>query len=199
MIAASCKWILSKIFVQLSFSDSQLAWALITTVMKDSQEGQPKRANLCTKRNRWVSAATFGLGSWSAAFTHCEVYRASLWLYTSSKAQLIERVEGGRDFATCWCVMTFLLSPKMPQVRTMLAWLCSDLACVCNSQSSWVVVEEMALLCATTPWHALLCKYDNVLKAIKHFTCYKPSFSYNYAIHGLSEMVWYIAAKGLAT
>ena len=41
------------------------------------------------------------------------------------------------------------------------AWLCSDLGCVCNSQSSCIVVEEMAPLCATTPGHVLLCKYDN--------------------------------------
>ena len=47
----------------------------MTMVMKDSQEGQPKHANFCTKQNRCVSAATFGLGSWSAAFTLCEVYR----------------------------------------------------------------------------------------------------------------------------
>jgi len=49
------------------------------------------------------------------------------------KAQLIEHVGGGRDFVPCWCVTTvLLLSPKMPQVRTMLAWLCSDLGCVCK-------------------------------------------------------------------
>jgi len=35
-----------------------------------------------------------------------------------------------------------LLFSKRPQVRTMYAWLCSDLACVSNSQSSCVVVEK---------------------------------------------------------
>ena len=44
--------------------------------MKDSQEGQPECARLCTKGNSCVSAATFELGSWSIAFTHLEVYKA---------------------------------------------------------------------------------------------------------------------------
>ena len=35
-----------------------------------------------------------------------------------------------------------LLFPKRPQVRNMYARLCSDLACVSNSQSSYVVVEK---------------------------------------------------------
>ena len=53
----------------------------------------------------------------------------------------------------CYMLMRddfLLLSPKMPQVRTMHAWLCSDLGCVCNSQSSCVVVKVMAPLLATT-------------------------------------------------
>jgi len=46
-----------------------------------------------------------------------------------------------------------LLFANMPQVTTMHAWLCSDLACVYNSQSTCVVVEEMAPLYGrpTTP------------------------------------------------
>ena len=51
----------------------------------------------------------------------------------------------------CYMLMHDDLSLKMLQVRTMHAWLCSDLGRVCNSQSSCVVVEEMAPLCATTP------------------------------------------------
>ena len=46
------------------------------TVMKDSQEGQSEHAHLCTKAKSCVLVATFGLGSWSIAFTHWEVYRA---------------------------------------------------------------------------------------------------------------------------
>ena len=48
-----------------------------------------------------------------------------------------------------------LLFSKMPEVCKdyMHAWLCSDLACVYNSQSiaACVVVEEMAPLCDTNP------------------------------------------------
>ena len=44
-----------------------------------------------------------------------------------------------------------LLFSKMPEVRTMHVWLCSDLACVYNSQSNCVVVEKMAPLCDTNP------------------------------------------------
>ena len=44
----------------------------MTTVMKDSQEGQPERMHLCTKGNSVYSAATFGLGSLSVAL---EVHR----------------------------------------------------------------------------------------------------------------------------
>ena len=52
----------------------------MSTVMKDSQEGQLERVHLC-----FVSVATFKLGSWSVAF------RLSL-----------PNVEGGRDFVPCW-------------------------------------------------------------------------------------------------
>ena len=34
---------------------------------------------------------------------------------------------------------------------------------VYNSQSSCVVVEQMAPLCGISPWQALLCKHDNFL------------------------------------
>ena len=44
--------------------------------MKDSEEGQPECADLCTKGNSFVSAVTFKLGSRSIAFTHWEVYKA---------------------------------------------------------------------------------------------------------------------------
>ena len=40
----------------------------------------------------------------------------------------------------------------------MHARLCSDLAYNCNNQSSCVLVGEMALLCGTTPCHAMLLK-----------------------------------------
>ena len=45
------------------------------------------------------------------------------------------------------CDDFLLLFPKILEVSTVHAWLCSDLACVYNSQSSCVVVEEMAPLC----------------------------------------------------
>ena len=52
----------------------------------------------------------------------------------------------------------------MPQVRTMHTWLCSDL---CMHQScrvaSYLMVEEIAPLCGTTPRQALLCKHDHSL------------------------------------
>ena len=70
----------------------------MTTVMKDSQEGQPERAHLCTKDNSWFSAATFGLGSWSIVFTHWEVYKGrAINIQLCRKLSLPKlHVQGGR-------------------------------------------------------------------------------------------------------
>ena len=96
----------------------------MATVMKDSQEGQPERAHLCTKGS-YVWAATFGLGSWSVAFTHWKVYGArAINIQLCGKAELSECMEGGRDFVPVLMRDDFLL-PAIPR-----AWLCSDLACV---------------------------------------------------------------------
>ena len=44
----------------------------------------------------------FGLGSWSVEFTHWKVYRArAINIHFCGKAQLTERVEGGRAFVPC--------------------------------------------------------------------------------------------------
>ena len=49
-----------------------------------------------------VLAATFKLGSWSIAFTHWKVYKArAINIQLCGKAQLIECIEGGRDFVPC--------------------------------------------------------------------------------------------------
>ena len=96
----------------------------MATVMKDSQEGQPERAHLCTKGS-YVWAVTFGLGSWSVAFTHWKVYWArAINIQLCGKAELSECMEGGRDFVPVLMRDDFLL-PAIPR-----AWLCSDLACV---------------------------------------------------------------------
>ena len=56
--------------------------------------------------------------------SHWKVYRArAINIQLCGKAQLTECIEGGRDFVPCWCVTTSLLFPKMPQVRTMHAWV----------------------------------------------------------------------------
>ena len=120
-------WTIIKIFVQLGFFDSQLAWAGITSY----QEGQPDRTHLCTKGKQCVLAVIFGLGGLSVAL---EVYRARA---------ILCNVEVVEIFLMLMCDDFLLLFPKTPQqVRTMYAWLCSDLACVSNSQSSCVVVEK---------------------------------------------------------
>ena len=136
-------WNVSKIFVQLSFSDSQLVWAWMTTVMKDSQ---PEHGHLCTKGNRCVSAATFGLGSWvqhllTRRFTGLAYDYKHPVVWKDSAYRGCRRRQ--RFCYMLMCDDFLLLSPKIPQVRTMHTWLCSDLACVCNSQSNCVVVEEM--------------------------------------------------------
>jgi len=60
-----------------------------------------------------------------------------------------------------------LLFPKRPQVSTMHAWLCSDLACVYNNQSSCIVLHCVVLLHDKL---FRLCKHDNFPKLpIKHF------------------------------
>ena len=73
------------------------------TVMKDSLEGQLDRAWApLHKSNSCVLAATFGLGSWSIAFSHWKVYRArAINIKLCGKAQLTERTEGSRDFVPC--------------------------------------------------------------------------------------------------
>ena len=74
----------------------------MTTVIKYSQEGQLESVHLCTKGNSCVSAVTFGLGSWSLAFTHWEVYRArAINMQLCKKAQLTKCIEGGRNFISC--------------------------------------------------------------------------------------------------
>ena len=75
----------------------------MTTVIKDSQEGQPECVHLCTKGNRnCVLAATFKLGSWSIAFTHWEVYWArAINIQLCRKTLLTERKEGCRGFVPC--------------------------------------------------------------------------------------------------
>ena len=127
-IAAGRMRNVSKIFVQLGFSDSQSPWAWMTTIMKDSQK---KCWSVCTfvwKGNSCVSAATFELGNWKVyrarAIKHPVVWKGSAyWIYRRWQ----------RFCFMLMCDNVLLLFPKMPQVRTMHAWLCSDLACVYNS------------------------------------------------------------------
>ena len=124
---------------------------MTTVSMKDSQEGQPERTHLCTKGNGCVLAATFGLVSWSIAFTHWEVYKARAINILKGSAYRRYMYKAA-DICSMMMRDDFLsLFPKMPQVRNMQAWLCSDLSCVHNSQSSCVVVKEMAPLCGTIP------------------------------------------------
>ena len=61
----------------------------------DSYKRQTRRtAGVCAplyEGNSCVSAATFGLGSWSVAFIHWEVYKArAINIQLCSKAQLTE-------------------------------------------------------------------------------------------------------------
>ena len=54
------------------------------------------------KGNSCVFAVTFGLGSWSVAFTHWEVYRArAINIQLCGKAQLTEYIGGSRGFVPC--------------------------------------------------------------------------------------------------
>ena len=86
----------------------------MATVMKDSQEGQPERAHLCTKGS-YVWAVTFGLGSWSVAFTHWKVYGArAINIQLCGKAELSECMEGGRDFVPVLMRDDFLLLFRVP-------------------------------------------------------------------------------------
>ena len=123
--------------------------------------------------------------SWSVVFTHREVCRArAINIQLCRNSQLTGHIEL-RQQRFCSMRDDFLLlySPRcLKYVKTMHAWLCSDLACVYNSQSSCIVVEEVAPLCDTNPWQALLCKliWQFSLSYIKHLCrqSYKPQFSY---------------------
>ena len=73
----------------------------------------------------------------------------------------------------------FLLFPKRPQVRTMYAWLCSDLACVSNSQSSCVVVEKWL--------HYVVLLHDKLFSA--SMTMQLQTSFYLYAMHSLCAVI----------
>ena len=47
------------------------------------------------------------------------------------------------------------------------SWLCSDLAY--NCKSSCVLVGQIALLCGTTLWKALLCNHDNFSRLLSPY------------------------------
>ena len=77
-------WSISKIFVQLDFSSSQLACTLMTTGMKNSQEELPERAHL-------VSAVTSG--------TIDRQLERSIYSGSLQGLTFVSNAEGGRDFA----------------------------------------------------------------------------------------------------
>ena len=84
--------------------------------------------HLCMKGNSCVSAVTFGLGSWSAAFTRWEAYRTR----ANNKHPVVWKCSAYRTYRRwqrfcCMLMCDNLLFPKMPQVRTMHAWLRSDM------------------------------------------------------------------------
>ena len=114
-------------------ANSQLAWAWMMTVMKDSEEGQPQSmSTYFTKSSSCVSLATFRLGNWSVSFIQ-EVYKArAINIELCRKPQLTER---RRQQRFCSIADERLLPSTMPQVRAMHARLCSDLACVYNTTS----------------------------------------------------------------
>ena len=84
-----------------------------------------------------VSAATFGLDSLNVAL-HGGLLGQG---YCVERLSLL-KVETVEIFFMLLSDDFILLFPKRPQVRNMYARLCSDLACVSNSQSSYVVVEK---------------------------------------------------------
>ena len=72
----------------------------MTTVMKDSQEGQPECVYLLLKVSVCVSVASFRLGSLRVAL---EVYRArAINIQLCSSLSLLN-VKGGRDFFMLMC------------------------------------------------------------------------------------------------
>ena len=115
----------------------------MTAVMKDSQEGQPESAHICMKGNSFsgdIRARQLEQSIYSLEGLQARAMNIQL----CEKAQLTEHKEGGRCMTTSFCYPQRCLM----QVRTML---CSDLACVYNSQSSCVVVEEIGPLYGTAP------------------------------------------------
>ena len=129
--------------------------SLMTTVMKDSQEDNRCVCAYCTRNSSCVSQQHSG---WAAG--------AYILLRMWTRANIcVERLltEHRRQQRFCFIADSWqLLSATCISLRwTMHARLYSDLAYVYNWQSSCVLVWQMAPLCSTTPWQALLCNHDN--------------------------------------
>ena len=143
----------------------------------------------CTRDSSCVGSYV-GIGNWNASTYHMSMYTNANTRKSSGVDWL--NTECGRDSAS----QLMHGEPHLPaflwlKVRTMhdkpdcvrLAYsknLFSYMPWpVCCSQSSCLLEGQIAPLCGSTPWQALLCKHDN--------------------FYGLFAVIWYFTGKDLAT
>ena len=156
----------------------------MTTVMKYSQL---ERAHLC------VSAATFGQAN------ECSIYspeglqglRTTINIQLCGKAQQLSLLSVQKAAEICYMLIRddfLLLSPKMPQ------GLCMP---VCVQTQAVYATARVAAQWQKKWLHYVLLLHDMLFSAsLTIFSklstisiCYKPRFSYNYAMHGQCAVI----------